>query len=76
MKRVDSALFAELIGSVIGQCRKDIMDYLNGKNKKMEAYDAIKFIFSEKLDFYLDMIGLPRQDFDLYRKKIVEGSVR
>ena len=66
---------ADLIGAIIGQCKADIARYLNKGKGLGDAKDAIRFIISKDFEDYMYMLGMPKQDFDLYRKAILADSV-
>lgn len=76
MKKIDSRVMADLIAAVIGQCKADIVKYLLKGGKIDDARDAIRFIMSKDFELYLYMLGMPKQDFDVYRQAILKDCSR
>lgn len=83
VRGMDSHIASEIVARIIEQTRLDIARYLRGnhltkvyrKRTREDAMDAIQFLYSESFDWYLNLMGMPQQDYDDYRRAILESSV-
>lgn len=76
MKKIDATVVGDIVGAVIMQCKRDIAKYLKTGRLAEEAVDAIQFIMGKDFEYYMIFMGMPKEDFDLYRKAIIQDSVR
>ena len=75
MKTLDNDTCAEIISSMVKQCRADIATFFRTGKDINKATDAIRFLFSDRFEWYMAIMGMPSQDYDLYRRVTIERSI-
>lgn len=84
----DSGTYVNLVAEVVKQCRTDIAVFFRDneirahdksrilRERRINAAEAIRFLYSPEFDWYLNLAGLPHQDFDDYRRAVVSTSIK